>query len=207
VFDTGYVKVGSFRGAPIRFHWSIPFGAVLFTGFRFVPGAWLGIVVLILLHELGHAVLVKSRGLSIVSIDVHGLGGVCRYQGDASPKSRAIIAWGGVLAQFLAFVVAFTLVLVLGMPSQWFLAQFVDSFLWSNLMLAAFNLIPIKPLDGGDAWQLPRIWNKQRQHRRTQKKIERVRKAEAAADGDQVRETVRQALARAQRDSRGEKQN
>ena len=37
--------------------------------------------------------------MQIVSIDVHGLGGVCRWYGVPSPRWRAIIAWGGVLAQ------------------------------------------------------------------------------------------------------------
>ena len=74
-------------------------------------------------------------------------------------------------------------------------------------MLAALNLIPIRPLDGAQAWELPRIWWKRRQHRRAQRRIARARNAAAKADGDEVRETVREALARAQRESRGEPLN
>ena len=56
---------------------------------------------LILIHEMGHAVLVRRVGLHAVSIDVHGFGGQCRYAGYPDPLQRSIVAWGGVLAQAL----------------------------------------------------------------------------------------------------------
>jgi hypothetical protein len=54
---SGYLRIGRFRGAPIRLHWTVPLACVVFTRFSFVPGAWLGFVLLVLIHELGHAVL------------------------------------------------------------------------------------------------------------------------------------------------------
>ena len=54
VFARGYLTLARFRGAPVRVHWSTPIGALFFTRFAFLPGAWLGFFLLLLLHELGH---------------------------------------------------------------------------------------------------------------------------------------------------------
>ena len=36
--------------------------------------------------------------------------------------------------------------------------QFGDALLETNLVIAAFNLIPFKPFDGHMAWKLPGMW-------------------------------------------------
>ena len=77
VFRTGLWTIGRWRGVPIRLHWSIPLGALFFGHFEFVPGFWLGFVLLVLFHELGHAYLAHRRRLGVLEVQVHGLGGVC----------------------------------------------------------------------------------------------------------------------------------
>ncbi|MBZ0117043.1 MAG: hypothetical protein K8H88_08620 [Sandaracinaceae bacterium] len=204
MLDRGYVTLARFRGAPIRLHWSIPLGALVFTGFSFAPGAWIGIVALIVLHEVGHAILVRARGLHTVSIDVHGLGGVCRYEGDPTPLSRAIIAWGGVLAQILVYAVTRAVLAFTGSPEPQILRELVWSLLGPNLWMIAINLLPVAPLDGAEAWKLPgmlwRRWRKRRSHQ----KIQRARKAMQARDPGDVQETVREALERARREAASE---
>ncbi len=148
-------SIGRIAGIPVRLHWSVLLGVVFFSGFHFAPGAWLGLIVVILVHELGHAAFVRGFGQHVVGIDVHGLGGETRWAGAVTPIRRALIAWGGVFAQLALFVVA--------LPVSWALAGWLGSFgaeffyaiTMSSLFIAALNLIPFGRFDGAEAWKLP----------------------------------------------------
>ncbi|MBK6516982.1 MAG: M50 family metallopeptidase [Polyangiaceae bacterium] len=161
----GTWTIGRFRGAPIALHWSLPLGALFFGRFGWVPGFWLAFALVILVHELGHALVVRLTGNTVVHVLVHGLGGECRWDGDPTRLERACIAWGGVWAQLVLAAVAFTLLLI-APPSSLFTAELLHGLTWSNLFLAAFNLIPIPPFDGAEAWKLPGLlrerWRKRR---------------------------------------------
>lgn len=76
---SGNLTVGYVWNAPVRVHWSVLIGLVLFGGFR--PGAWIGFLVVILAHELGHAVLVRRSGLRVVAVSLHAFGGECQWLG------------------------------------------------------------------------------------------------------------------------------
>ena len=179
----GYLTLGRWEGARVRAHWTLPLGALVFGGGRFVPGFWLGFFLLVLIHEVGHALLVRRRGYRVVSIDIHGVGGECRWQGEATPIHRAQIAWGGVHAQLLAFAVAAGVMAVVGEPRDVFTAELASAFTTTNVMLIALNLIPVPPLDGAEAWKLPRLLR------------ERAARRAARAQGD-VRTAVERELAR-----------
>src|SRR6185503_15369253 len=101
--------IANVRGVPLRVHWTTLIAALVFTGFALDPGRWVGFFLLVVVHELGHAALVRRYGFHVEAIEVNGLGGVCAWGGDATAKQRAVIAWGGVLAQaalLLATVIA-----------------------------------------------------------------------------------------------------
>ena len=148
----GFLVLGHLGRAPIRVHWTTPVVAFLLSGFSIVPGAWLGFLLLVLVHELGHAVAARSFGAQVISINAHGFGGTCEWYGDVTAKQRAIIAWGGVLAQAVVYVAARILSLVV--PTWGFLGDFMYTLLVTNLILIAINLLPIRPLDGAEAWKL-----------------------------------------------------
>jgi stage IV sporulation protein FB len=162
MFETGYLQIAKLKGAPVRIHWSVVIGAVMFTGFRLAPAAWLGFVLLVLVHELGHAALVLLYRLDVVSVDVHGFGGVCRWQGVSTRWERAVIAWGGVLAQLAILALTYGLVLATGAPTSSFATELVYVFTATNLWLLLINLIPVAPLDGVDAWTIVRAWKERR---------------------------------------------
>ena len=162
LFDSGFWTPGRLGGVPIRLHWSLPVGALVFGRFDWVPGFWLGFFVLILVHELGHAFLVKRRGLSIREVRIHGMGGVCMHEA-GTRYDHAIIAWGGVLAQLLVLLVpAYLVWRFVALPPSPFLAELFSALIYTNLLLAAFNLLPVGGLDGATAWQLPRLWRARR---------------------------------------------
>ncbi|HWZ92424.1 MAG TPA: hypothetical protein VNW92_26345 [Polyangiaceae bacterium] len=151
MFGSGYWRLGRWRGAPVLLHFSILLGLLVFGGFRWSAGFFVAYPCLILVHELGHAALVRRCGHRVVGIEVTGLGGVCRWSGNASPFEEALIAWGGVLAQLALF--ALTLLWLKLLPPTSELAwDLTATFTHTNLWLVAVNLIPIPPLDGARAW-------------------------------------------------------
>jgi len=151
----GTLEVGRWGGAPVRLHWSLAIGALVFSQGRFALGAILGFVLLVFIHEVGHALVVRRHRLRVVAIDVHALGGVCTWSGEASPLARARIAWGGVNAQLVAFGAAVLALWTLGEPSTAFAADMAYAFTTMNGWMIALNLVPVAPLDGAEAWKLP----------------------------------------------------
>jgi membrane-associated protease RseP (regulator of RpoE activity) len=188
-FSQGYAWLGSIRSVPIRVHWTTPVGMVLISGFAFLPGAWAAFLLLVVCHELGHAFIVQACRCEVVAVDVNGLGGLCHWEGTATPLERAAIAWGGVVGQLV--------VLAAALPLRWFVAPHVDSvyapqffyaLISSNLDLMAINLVPVRPLDGAEAWplfgMLWRRWREASRRRRAAAERERAaaeRRAAAAA--------------------------
>lgn len=151
--NRGFWSIGTLGGAPIRLHWTLPLGALVMGRFQFLPGYWLGFVLLILIHEAGHALLVLRYRLGLTEIAVHGLGGWCRHAHSGTPLQASAVAWGGVLAQLCAFIAAL-LTLQFAAPQSLHAAQFLYAFTDANLWLMALNLLPIEPLDGAKAWRI-----------------------------------------------------
>jgi Zn-dependent protease len=157
MLERGYLRIGSVRGVPVRLHWTLPLGALVFSGFRFAPVFWFAFFFLVFIHELGHAVLVQRFGHRATSIEITGFGGLCRWNGHASALERAAIAWGGVAAQAALGLSTVLVLLVAGRPSHPALAELAYVFTWTNLWLVGINLLPFPPLDGAEAWKLPAL--------------------------------------------------
>jgi Zn-dependent protease len=195
----GYLRLGRLGGASVRLHWSLPFGVFLFTGLRFAPGAWVGFLLIVLVHELGHAVAVvrsvsdgggpHAPRLRLVAIDVLGVGGLCRFEGYPTPRRRVLIAWSGVLAQAVVLVAAGIVRVVLGRPALPFAADLLDALLVVNAWMIAVNLIPIPPLDGAEAWGVVQLFAAARARRRME-----AGEARAAADRARIRAALPPAL-------------
>ena len=189
LLQRGWIPLGRIGRLPLRAHWTVPFALLLFSGGRLAPGLWLGIVLVLLVHELGHALLVKRVGLVNLGIELTGFGGLCRFTGEVTPERRAIVAWGGVLGQLTLFVPALLLDMLVGpWPSPW-IADLVYALIVPNAMLAGLNLLPIPPLDGADAWKLMGIWRARWSRRR--------RKPKASREPDRP-QTLREALEEAE---------
>jgi hypothetical protein len=152
MFSRGYWKAFSVRGMPVRLHWTMPIGMFLFGGLGFVPAFWIAFFVLLLVHELGHAVVAIRYGHRVTGIEVTGFGGVCRWSGDASDDERGAIAWGGVVAQAVLAATAHFIITMTGPAETTIGLQLVRAFVTVNIALIAVNLIPLAPLDGAEAW-------------------------------------------------------
>jgi Zn-dependent protease len=145
------------RGIPIYAHVTLPIGMAIISQFRFRPSSWLGLLVVVLVHELGHAFLLRRYQLPVLRIVVHGFGGECQSEDWITPWQRAVVAWGGVLAQLglFAFINA-------GASLRLWPRAFTESDIYfvltaSNVLIAVFNLLPLRGLDGSEAWRLFRL--------------------------------------------------
>jgi Zn-dependent protease len=104
----------------------------------------------ILLHELSHAVVARLHGIDARRITLFIFGGVAQIGGEAQrPAHEYRIAVAGPLVSLLIGGVLAATALMLH-PGR----DLVNAGLWGdlaliNLFLAAFNLIPAFPLDGG----------------------------------------------------------
>ena len=121
----------------------------------------LGVVTAVLLlasllgHELGHCLAARRYGLAVESITFWLFGGAARIQTTpATWRQEAAISLAGPVASLLSGLAATVAFLALA-PGGTTLA---DSFLFvlgylvvMNLGLAALNMIPVVPVDGGQA--------------------------------------------------------
>jgi Zn-dependent protease len=152
--ERGYFLVGRWLGTPVRVHWTAPIGALVFSGAKLAPGAWLAFAIVVLAHEQGHALLARVFRLRVTGIDLHGAGGECRYAGNPTPVQRAVVAWGGVLGQLALLAVVAVLAARFQPGREGFVADLVQAATAANVLLALFNLLPVAPFDGREAWAL-----------------------------------------------------
>ncbi len=105
----------------------------------------------LLAHEMGHALVARSHGVEVVGITLWLFGGVAKLQGDSkTAASEFKIAIAGPIvsvAVALIFAGVSWLAAAVSAPE---LVVGISAWLWRiNAMLAAFNMLPAFPLDGG----------------------------------------------------------
>lgn len=104
----------------------------------------------ILLHELGHAVVARGRGVSVEEIDLWLLGGVARMSGEPrAPEDELRFALAGPAVTLAILAVLAPLRLVAGGALADWLRAFLDYQIYVNAAVLAFNVLPAFPLDGG----------------------------------------------------------
>lgn len=121
-------------------------------GFKLIPLFWLGFFIVIIVHEMGHAYWVRRFGHQVHRVDITGFGGSCTWSGNASGGERALIAWGGVLAQACLLAVALVLGAIIG--EGFFRTGLGAALTVTNVFLILLNLLPLPPFDGAEAWKL-----------------------------------------------------
>lgn len=136
------------RGVALRLHWSLPLVAFLVgTGYL---ARGLAFVFLFAAHELGHAILVRRFGGTVVAVELSGVVGFCRWQGKVSRHEATLIAWGGILAQFA--VLAAALFVLRLFPDVHRIQETKVVLVDLNIGMMFLNLVPMHPLDGALAW-------------------------------------------------------
>jgi Zn-dependent protease len=121
----------------------------LFAGFYGGTFGWafgLGFAALIVIHEMGHYIDIRRRGLPAdMPVFLPGLGAYVRWRAlGVSDETRAAVSLAGPLAGTLA-ACACALVYLAGGAPIW--ASLARASAWLNTL----NLVPVWVLDGGQA--------------------------------------------------------
>jgi Zn-dependent protease/predicted transcriptional regulator len=166
------IKLGRIFGVEIGLHYSWFIIALLITfslagHFRVHNPEWgeslswtLAVITALLffasivVHELSHAAVAKSRGLPVRSITLFALGGVAQIEKEATDAKTEF--WMGIVGPITSFLIG-VICLALALATGWKPSQFPSTplpamLMWLgyiNVMLAVFNMIPGFPLDGG----------------------------------------------------------
>ncbi len=106
----------------------------------------------VLIHEFAHALTARRFGLPTTRITLFLFGGVSRIAGE--PPSAAAEFWIAVVGPLASLALAafcWSAKLLLAGATPLF--AWMEYLAWMNLLLAAFNLLPGFPLDGGRVYR------------------------------------------------------
>jgi len=104
----------------------------------------------LLLHELAHSIVAKSNGLPVKEITLFALGGVSQIE--KNPTSARLEFWMAFVGPLTSAAIGGICLLAARAVGGTSSDPWMVMLLWLgyiNLTLAAFNLIPGYPLDGG----------------------------------------------------------
>lgn len=108
----------------------------------------------LLLHELAHSLVAKSRGLRVRAITLFALGGVSQIESEASDAKSEF--WIAIVGPLTSLVIGGMLIGLARLAGEFRGSESVNPagavLLWLgyiNIALAVFNMIPGFPLDGG----------------------------------------------------------
>ncbi|MFN2118679.1 MAG: site-2 protease family protein [Candidatus Promineifilaceae bacterium] len=166
------LRLFAVKGIDIRVHVTFPL-ILLWAAYQFgmvfgsLSGALFGIVaisllfILVTLHELGHSFAARMYDVPVKEIILSPIGGVAQLaRMPENPKQEMVIAIAGPAVNFLmAFLIAavgfvygldlFSLTITFSLAESATIAALISYVFISNIFLAAFNLIPAFPMDGG----------------------------------------------------------
>ena len=110
----------------------------------------------ILVHELGHALAIDRFGYGKSTVLLWGMGGLCIGRGARSAKHGLLISLAGPAAGLVIGLPALALYLgldfdIIGIEIGRTLMKALWFTVWVNVGWSLLNLLPIFPLDGGQA--------------------------------------------------------
>jgi Zn-dependent protease/predicted transcriptional regulator len=162
------VRIARISGIDIRVHATFAIALLigaLQAGHHFgIGGAWFGVVLVsslflcITLHELGHSLVAQRCGVEVREIVLLPIGGMARLGSEPKkPLHELLIAVAGPLVNLLIAGLLLPFIPhgrmlqggAMSLGSEPSLPALLTFLFAGNLILAAFNMIPALPMDGG----------------------------------------------------------
>jgi len=157
----GSIRLFRFAGIDVFLHWwwflLAAYGIQSRSG-RYSSITWgvleyLALFLIVLLHEFGHALACRQVGGQANQILLWPFGGVAYVDPPQRPGATLWSIAAGPLVNVVLFPILWGLILLgrsLGWPGTMpDLYRLVNTVLWIDVRLLAFNILPIYPLDGG----------------------------------------------------------
>jgi Zn-dependent protease len=180
----GNISLGKIFGIPLRLHytWFIIFALVTFSLVlyplverpyppieqRIILGILTSLLFFasIITHELAHSILAIRNNIPVKEITLFVFGGVSQITKEAThPRTELLVAVVGPLTSLALAGIFYGVYLVLAGTQQSLAANLMWWLARINLLLAAFNLIPGFPLDGGRIFRAL-VWQRSHDYHR-----------------------------------------
>lgn len=128
--------------------------SVIVYAFTYSPWLAVGVVGMLFVHEMGHVVALRRKGIpASAPVFIPMLGAVIFLPSIKNREDEAYIGYAGPLVGGAAALALFLLTFLFPSPPKMLLViSYVATFI--NL----FNLVPIRPLDGGRVTQIFGRW-------------------------------------------------
>ena len=139
------LRVATIFGIPVRLHLTF----LLFVGWLALSGGGsgmalvLGLFLCVLLHELGHALAARRFGIETRDIVLYPIGGVATLTGRLRATQELVVALAGPAVNVVIAAALF------GLRRLGLGGEFAFDLAAANAIMAAFNMIPAFPMDGG----------------------------------------------------------
>jgi Zn-dependent protease len=155
------MELGRIAGIPIYLDMFFVLVLLLFTYPYFTSGNTqmmsagfiivIGLLLSILLHELGHAFAGRLFNAHVSHIDLTGIGGVAHFERSlpSSAFARSVIYLAGPAVNLGLWYGLGALATDMVRGGNLMVAQPLLVLAWANYVLLIFNLLPAYPLDGG----------------------------------------------------------
>jgi Zn-dependent protease len=164
------------RRVDVYVHWSVFLisALVLLGELRKPIDAAIGLAAyyaVLVLHEAGHLMMARHRGYDALSMEIYPVFGLAYFERPDSRLDRALIAWGGVIAQAAVGIPLSLYTASAGYTRFEALNAALAILGGLSLLIAVLNLLPIGRLDGSTAWDLIPAWIEQRRNRRVRRSV------------------------------------
>lgn len=132
---------------------------IMAGAFAIALAGFAAFTLLILWHEMGHAIIARFCGAEVYSVNLHWFGGSCQHRKVNSKNKEVLIASGGIFAQAILALIAFSVSLILPVTTP-VAAVVLYTLIKTNLIIMALNLLPVPSFDGGRifAYLKERFW-------------------------------------------------
>ena len=150
-------RLFSVAGVPVSFHWTCFPVAIVWAIWAVPEYQWrpwasvelAGLFLIVLLHELGHAVVGRWMGCTASEIILSPLGGLAKIEGARRWNADLLITMAGPGANVVLLLISVWLYWKVGPRYPGDIALAIERLTFANLGMLVLNLLPIWPLDGG----------------------------------------------------------